>query len=1135
MLVNKVWENTLGGPYNYAWGNSILDNSGNLLTTGHTTIDSLNTELIVAKLNPQGTILWQSTFQVNSNSKNGGVVLTADSNNNIYIGGVYSTSDDISDFDFLIVKYNSTGTKLWHKVYDGTGSGMDVPTSIIATSAGLFVSGASEGVHTGLDFWSMKLSTSTGSINWQKRYDYSGLDDYPVSMLEASGNIIVTGSSAETALNWEIATLKYSAASGLLLGAERIGNDSLGFSQPSGIVKTHGGNFIVSGITTSNGINYDIRTVKLDSNLDLVWTKDYDSGANLDSISTLTSTTAGNVVLTGWKSNAYGGREMLTLLYKPDGSLGWVNQRTLAKSSNISMSRAMTIDGDDNVTIVGSEENKLVITQYGPTGVVSWERIITNSAINTNTPLNIIQDNDGFYITSIVDAQEGRFYANYKLETYRKPYVEVVDTSGNPLYVENEVIVRFNQGAIKNSFINNKGMEYEALGGIFDDATCLREIQKILGTTDVSNWIASKIYKGMTMADSNAVTSMGKTIHVPDFYNTLLLHIPDNYDRIIGEIAIRDTLDSDSLGCCVLFAEVNRIFTLDECNPDDPLYSTQASLQSTTQHPNANINVEEAWCISTGSSDIKISIVDSGIRWSHEDFGDGTFEGSVIVGGKNYETGQEVFANPDNDVLGHGTQVASIPGAIRNNNKGIAGIAGGSGSMDGVRLVAQNIRPLTAARIVEAFEDAVNEYGAQIINMSGGYWPDQLPEDDQYTDDLREIMHFLNRMGVVICASRGNGFGSDYPRYPCSIQDEWVICVGCTGTDGQWNSNCNIGGGIDIAGPSSYEIAKSIQNTSDQAYGGISNSSSATPHVTGVAALLLGHAQSIGIQLTPDDVEGLIQASATNVGNSATDYDEETGHGRLNAGKALSLLDGPSCDLYQFGTETNAHTRSIELVEENVDLVLLEKYFTESGEEFSEGVSYSADVYKVTVDVSHSLSAGHGIRNIWSRNSTSTTLGLYEESDFPFAPNTLLPVEQVNIIGTPTETAATLEGYVYHLETLGCPDDSGWIPAPPEDAVLNYSIVGCILSSTDEIEKESLKVYPNPTTGELIIELPLDIKVGYTSLLEVYDFSGRKVKSVRFPETQHKMTINVEALPAGMYTCILSNGNVIYPTQFVKL
>ncbi len=1136
-LVNKTWEHSFGAPNDYEWAASMLDNSGNLITTGHTTIDNSNTELLLLKHDPDGAVLWQQAFQLAQNTKNGGVALAVDASDNIYVAGVTSTSGNLNDFNFLVLKYNSGGTKIWHQTFNGTGSGTDVPTGIIANSTRVYVCGASKGSTTNMDYWALRLTASNGSLEWQKRYDYAGLDDIPANMaVDASGNVVLTGSSAASALNWEVATVKYGSSNGSLLNENRVPNDgNLGLTKPSAITKDPSGNFIVSGIKTTNGTHFDIRTVKLTSTLGVSWVQDYDSGAKVDSVSAIVCDASGGITLTGWSSTQQGGSDILTLKYKGDGNLAWAKKRTIHPQDVLSKGRAVAVDANENIIVAGDLKSGMVVTSYGPSGEVVWEKEIRDENIQSNRPLGLlVNQEEEIFLTSLARKQSGKAYATYKINTFLRPQNQVLDQFGNPTHLQNEVIVRFKPDIVKPTFTDNTNLIYGSLEEILKDTSCLRTIGEKLSDNNIGDWVAVKIHRSMTSADSVATTRLGRNIKVPDFYNTLVLLVPEG-SRTLTEQDISDSLESLDLKCCVRFAEVNQVITLDDCEPNDPLYVNQGNLHPTSTYPDGDINMEPAWCVAGGgSSDVRVSIIDTGVRWSHEDYGDGSFGGSVIVDGKDYGTGAHISTNNENDVDDHGTRVASVIGSIRNNSIGVAGMAGGSGSADGVRLVAQRAFVGGVDNMIEAFGDAVDLYNVQVINCSGGFTPNDPPTGNDIA--MREKLHHANRMGVVICASRGNGF-VDTPRYPGTAQDEWVMCVGGTGTNGQYNNQCRYGEPIDIAAPSRWELTRTAQNfipntttPSDQAYGGISFTSGATPHAAGLAALMIGYAASQGTQLVQEDIEYIIQASATDViaQPAQPGYDGYTGHGLINAGAALQMIEGPDCHVYHFGTDTNPFTKTQQLLETGVALELTEPYTTEGGQTFDAG-TYTADVYKVTATVSHPLPSNTTITHYWERHSSSTVFKHYETVS---GQNLLQPVENVLITSAPTTSSAPLEGYVYYLKNSDCSIE-GWIPASPEDAELTYSVIGCAITATSEVMTGLLQVFPNPATSQLIIAMPENVNTGECQL-SILDFSGSQVM-LQQVNGGSDLNLGISQLPQGVYTCLLQTSGKSFSSKFIKL
>jgi thermitase len=320
----------------------------------------------------------------------------------------------------------------------------------------------------------------------------------------------------------------------------------------------------------------------------------------------------------------------------------------------------------------------------------------------------------------------------------------------------------------------------------------------------------------------------------------------------------------------VEWAEPNYIFRPDLV-PNDTYYaSKQASYLTRMQMPSA-------WDLTTGSPDVVIAILDTGIQITHPDLAGGIWanpeelDGEEGVDDDHNGFVDDVhgwdFADNDNDLAddyGHGTHVAGIAAARINNGTGIAGMAGGCTIMPvdvfnyGIGTYESLIRGIVYA----------TDNGARVINMSLGA--------TSYSRGEQSAVDYAWSHGVVVVASAGNN-GGDAIHYPAA-HEHAIAVSGTTATDG-W-AGYIYGDFVDVAAPGS-SVYSTFPTDSYRSWGG---TSMAAPHVSGLAALVL----SMNPDLTPDQVRDLIEQNADDVGDAG--WDPYFGHGRINGFRTLSQV-----------------------------------------------------------------------------------------------------------------------------------------------------------------------------------------------------------------------------------------------------
>jgi thermitase len=310
----------------------------------------------------------------------------------------------------------------------------------------------------------------------------------------------------------------------------------------------------------------------------------------------------------------------------------------------------------------------------------------------------------------------------------------------------------------------------------------------------------------------------------------------------------------------------------------------------------ARISAPMAWWITTGTPDVVIAVLDSGIQLDHEDLADRLWANPGEVPGNKVDddgngkvddfqgwhfyhawNGQAFVPGEDNQVAdehGHGTHVAGVAGAAFNNNVGVAGVAGGSRLM-AIKVLDQygdGWHSDVAQGIIYAVDN-----GARVINLSfGGTSPSQT---------LQEAVNYAHAHGVLVVAASGNDGGP--VLYPAAC--EHVLSVAATDQDDNRASFSNHGPEVDVAAPgvNIYSTGWPDDSRTDCASGYCrkSGTSAATPHVAGLAALMW----SARPDLMVAQVTGIVTSTAADVNTGTlTGWDEFLGWGRVEAGRALS-------------------------------------------------------------------------------------------------------------------------------------------------------------------------------------------------------------------------------------------------------
>jgi serine protease len=324
------------------------------------------------------------------------------------------------------------------------------------------------------------------------------------------------------------------------------------------------------------------------------------------------------------------------------------------------------------------------------------------------------------------------------------------------------------------------------------------------------------------------------------------------------------------------------------------------------------INLPGAWDTTTGSAEVVVAVVDTGVLQGHPDLRGQLVDGyDFISDAAEAGDGDGIDPDPEENVGGsdpdainfHGTHVAGTVAARGNNGIGVAGVAFGARVMPLRALTASGGTLFDINQAIRYAAGLPNDSGtlparpADIINLSlggGGFSPSS-----------QALYNELRNLGITVVAAAGNE-GSRTPSYPASYDN--VISVSAVDVEQRITSYSNRGSRVDIAAPGGdgsvdlngdgYPDGVLSTGGSDGgfAYTFLSGTSMAAPHVAGVLALM----KSVNPDLDADDFDRLLADGALTDDLGDAGRDDLYGHGLIDARRAIDaalLAAGADIDI----------------------------------------------------------------------------------------------------------------------------------------------------------------------------------------------------------------------------------------------
>ena len=376
-------------------------------------------------------------------------------------------------------------------------------------------------------------------------------------------------------------------------------------------------------------------------------------------------------------------------------------------------------------------------------------------------------------------------------------------------------------------------------------------------------------------------------------------------------------------------------------------YNNDGTLTFPNTKAGADVNLFSAWEITAGRPDVIVAVVDEGVCHTHADLEPNMYineaeaagtegvddDGNGYVDdiyGYNFVDNGRITWTRRND-SGHGTHVAGTVAAVNNNGRGVAGVAGGTGKGDGVRLISCQIISNGEAAGVNATAKAVEyaaDRGACILQNSWGFQAAAIANDANFENgstgvELVAFRYFMQKencpalKGGLIIFAAGND-GKAVAGYPAAYNE--LIAVTAIAPDGLPTYYTCYDRGCNIAAPGGEYYWANQSRTGEEGcvlstipgdkYGYMQGTSMACPHVSGIAALALSYALDLGKTFTLQQMKSILLTSVVdiNAGLSGSknhyenrgvfnlaSYKNKMGTGLIDAYQVLMGVRGTRC------------------------------------------------------------------------------------------------------------------------------------------------------------------------------------------------------------------------------------------------
>ena len=389
-------------------------------------------EPVTVQYNDAGTVQWVAS-KPSPECYRGKIVATAEDDTGIYLAGSCR-----GEYEQYVTKYDSNGNELWFDAYGSYDDKHAITAIAVGRNGNLYVTGKSNIKYSDSfdDYLTIKYDTS-GFRLWEERYNGPGnFGDSPSGIaIDAFGNVYVTGTSfgdlGPNGGSFDFSTLKYGPEGGAPKWVKRHDGPSFGFDGKTSIALDHSGNVVVTGWSRGIGLipdkSFDYYTAKYrSSNGETSWEHRFDGEAKTDDMpSAIVVDTKGNTYVTGMSEGVDSAADYVTIKYPCNFQTGntpqWI-RRYNGEGNGEDAPSDMALDWRGDIYVTGTtlgagSLQDYTTIKYLSNGRRGWIAHYNGGHESIDHASSIAVDHQHIYVTGSSHRNDGTFYTTVKYKT----------------------------------------------------------------------------------------------------------------------------------------------------------------------------------------------------------------------------------------------------------------------------------------------------------------------------------------------------------------------------------------------------------------------------------------------------------------------------------------------------------------------------------------------------------------------------------------------------------------------------------------------------------------------------------------------------------------------------------------------